>query len=350
MKDHSGKTKKKKKKKKKQESTMRASTSLILLAIDVAAAAASSRRLRRRQTNACDSKTPAFTPGSYKTYHTAEDRKYRVWLPAKYDNSDATPLILSYHGANGDIDEQIALDDLTDPLFNSNHIVAYLQGTADDPDEPDHTTWEGAPGSKSNDIKFTQDVLDNLESKLCIDPDRIYATGKSQGGGFVGRLACDADTSKRIAAFAPVSGAYYIGQIDKEAECARPDLVTVPCDAGRADIPILAFHGGNDTTIAYHGDFRSGSCLPDVRSWARQWAERDGVEDTPVNSTLKGADNGVIMSYGGGLVRLVYDGDDIGHDWPSTIKNGDNSKSGHGVASFNASSMIMEFFRGVKLE
>lgn len=218
----------------------------------------------------------------------------------------------------------------------------------DDPDDPTHTTWEGAPGSESNDISFTHDVLDLVSTDLCVDPKRIYATGKSQGGGFVGRLACDSGLSTRIAAFAPVSGAYYIKEINKEEDC-HPETVVVPCKPGRKDIPIKAFHGGADKTIKYLGDFRSGACLPAVSNWAKQWAARDGLSETPVNSTIADSDNGVTMSYGGenGLVTLVYDGDDIGHVWPSKAENLDNK--GVNLAAFNASRVIMDFFKGHKL-
>ncbi|KAI1340350.1 carbohydrate esterase family 1 protein [Xylariaceae sp. FL0016] len=318
-------------------------TSFILTLLHVVSA----KPFEFRDETRCQKQTSA-NPGELKSFETAEGRQYQVWLPKSYSEDTAAPLILSYHGANRDIEHQVALDKLTDPYFNEDHMVVYLQGNADDPDEPDHTTWEGAPGSTSDDISFTRDVLDATIAAFCVDTDRIYATGKSQGGGFVGRLACDVEMSSRIAAYAPVSGAYYIKEVDKESDC-HPVNVTVPCNASRDDIPIMAFHGGADDTIRYHGDFRSGACLPDIPHWARQWAERDGLGDAVANSSISQSDNGVMMRFGGGLVTLVYDGDDIGHDWPSTLQNDDNERKGHGAAAFNSSSRIMEFFRGHSL-
>jgi poly(3-hydroxybutyrate) depolymerase len=58
-------------------------------------------------------------------------------------------------------------------------------------------------------VAFTMEMLDHFEERYCIDSSRVYAAGKSNGGGFTNLLACDAAASKRIAAFAPVSGAYY---------------------------------------------------------------------------------------------------------------------------------------------
>ncbi|KAI5861525.1 carbohydrate esterase family 1 protein [Durotheca rogersii] len=317
--------------------------SLILAA---SAAAPPGPSLRARRSGGCG-KAPPFAPGQFNDYTTASGREYRVWLPAGYDESEPTPLILSYHGANRVISHQVALDRLSDPLFNDDHIVVYLQGTADDPSRPDHTTWEGAPDSTSDDVGFTREALDAVSAALCVDERRVFATGKSQGGGFVGRLACDAALSARVAAFAPVAGAYYIREIDTEAACL-PASVTVPCAAARTDVPVLAFHGGADTTIRYAGGFRSGACLPSVRSWARQWARRDGLTGAPHNTSIPGSVHGVAMRYGEGadlgLVTLVYAGDDIGHDWPATVENSDNG--GERIAAFNASAWIMDFFRG----
>lgn len=59
-------------------------------------------------------------------------------------------------------------------------------------------TWQGVPGVETDDLGFTSDILNDVQAQYCIDTDRIFATGKSQGGGFVGVLACDEDLSKRI--------------------------------------------------------------------------------------------------------------------------------------------------------
>lgn len=212
----------------------------------------------------------------------------------------------------------------------------------DNPDRPTHTTWEGAPGNESDDFGFTSAVLDELESTLCIDTTRIYATGKSQGGGFVAQLACHATLSMRIAAFAPVSGAYYIDQLSRKADCKDPSAVRIPCGSGREGTPIMAFHGGSDQNIKYAGGFQT-YCLPSVRHWAEDWVQRNGLNvSNECNSTIRGSDHGVVSSWGGGLVNLIYDGDNIKHDWPSVLRNADNK--GGPRAAFNASSWIVDFF------
>lgn len=188
--------------------------------------------------------------------------------------------------------------------------------------------------------------MDEIESRYCVDTDRIYATGKSQGGGFVGMLACDSVLSTRFAAFAPVSGAYYNKDITSEADC-DPLAMPIVCSPGRAGVPVMAFHGGADTTISYTGGFRKDACLPDIQYWVGEWVRRDGLDATPTNTSIAGSDGGIVSSYGGGLVTFVFDGWNIPHDWPATFENADNE--GANLAAFNATSMIMDYFRAHSL-
>ena len=144
--------------------------------------------------------------------------------------------------------------------------------------------------------------------------------------------------STRLAAFAPVSGAYYI-----DSSPCHPETVKYPCNATRQDIPFLAFHGGEDDTIPYKGGQHRHECLPAVPQFIREWATRDGL-DSQQNTTHSLAANVVTYSFGSNaLVQLVYD-PVIGHDWPSTVSNADNHRSGQTPASFNATSTIMAFF------
>ncbi len=42
--------------------------------------------------------------------------------------------------------------------------------------------WQGVPGVDVDDKQFPTDILDQLESLYCVDPSRIFATGRSDGG------------------------------------------------------------------------------------------------------------------------------------------------------------------------
>ena len=111
---------------------------------------------------------------------------------------------------------------------------------------------------------------------------------------------------------------------------------------------MLAFHGGNDTTIAYLGGERKNECLPTIPHFIQSWAARDGLAE-PQNKTIPVAADTVLYQFGDaswtttGLVGLYYESN-IGHDWPSTEPNSDNQASGHHVANYNATPRVLDFF------
>jgi len=261
------------------------------------------------------------------------ERSYLINIPQSYTNETSVPLILSFHGGTKNATNQLELDLFTEPKFNAlNAIVVYPQGIND--------VWQGVPGVTTNDTLFVSDILDSLNQDYCIDTTRVFATGKSDGAGFTNVLACDSVLSTKIAAFAPVSGAFYQTTMPCE-----PDSTNIQCVPGREKIPFLEFHGGNDTTIDYFGGERKDACLPAIPYFIQSWATRNGMSTT-YSSSLTALDT-VVYTYGSGadtgMVTHVFD-TNIGHDWPSTFANSDNLEDGHHIASFNASTVIMDFF------
>jgi poly(3-hydroxybutyrate) depolymerase len=202
--------------------------------------------------------------------------------------------------------------------------------------------WQGDPDSSGvNDIGFVSDMISHFSDRYCIDTARIYAAGKSNGGGFTGTLACDPKLSTQIAAFAPVSGAFYING-PSSSDCDAQHI-TIPCSPGRNPIPILEFHGSDDGTIPYSGGGRRGECLPTIPHWVREWSKREAYGLT--NKTTQLYDGKVQKyEYGGaaGQLGIVshYLTDGLGHNWPSTEPNDDNPDGTY----YNATPIIMGFF------
>ncbi|KAF2802131.1 alpha/beta-hydrolase [Mytilinidion resinicola] len=208
-------------------------------------------------------------------------RTYLVHVPEKYDVNSAVPLILSFHGRAKTATEQEGLSQFSNSSYNPDGIAVYPEGV---PDKNGTQQWTGDPDAPADidDILFTSDLIDHLLSRYCIDPSRVYAAGKSNGGGLVGLLACDVGTSSKIAAFAAVSGAFYLNESTGELP---------PCKPARVPIPILETHGLKDHTINYTGGpdaSNRGDTIPIV-SWVDDWATRDGFEvDTNKTTTLCG--------------------------------------------------------------
>ena len=192
---------------------------------------------------------------------------------------------------------------------------------------------------------FTLELLDYLSLQYCVNPARIYAAGKSVGGGFTNVLACDPNASKRFAAFAPVSGAYF--QYNFPQPCVG-STVPIACNPSRQEIPMIEFHGDADPVIPYGGGLHRGACLPSVPHWLQGWAARDGL---PLNFThLLYGGNVVTTDFGRPwpsetLFLTHYRIHGLGHAWPSIKPNSDNPNG----TFFDATPIIMTFFYEYRL-
>ncbi|MBP2369185.1 alpha/beta hydrolase family esterase [Pseudonocardia parietis] len=245
-------------------------------------------------------------------------RTVRVHVPPDYTADRAWPVVLVFHGRgnSGPTTEEFS------GLSRLPAIVAYPDGV---PGGEGKRAWQGASYSAPgvDDVAFTADLLDDLESTLCVDTDRVHATGKSNGGGFTEILACR--MSDRIASIAPVAGAYY--------RAGEP-----PCEPDRA-VPVLAIHGTGDATIPYTGDADRG--LPAIPAWVEGWVRRDGCGPEPAStriepdvtvSTWSGCTEGAEVAH------VAVDGG--GHTWPGADAY---SGGGHTTQTIEATDLIGRF-------
>jgi polyhydroxybutyrate depolymerase len=247
-------------------------------------------------------------------------RTYLVHLPAGYQPDRPLPLVLAFHGRKGTGDDVEAFSGI-DAL---DAIAVYPRGLAGPDGE---TSWQGAPDTaRADDVRFVGDLLDRLQSTLCVDPARIYATGKSEGGGFTALLACR--LPHRIAAFATVSGAFYPGT-DKGC-------------AGGPPVPIVDFHGTGDKILSYGGGVSHGERYPAMTDWLARWATRDGCAGQPPGTPI-GTDvtelSWLGCSPGSALVHYRIAGG--GHTWPGATAD---SGPGPVTHTISATAVMWAFF------
>ncbi|MBO1332957.1 PHB depolymerase family esterase [Streptomyces sp. VRA16 Mangrove soil] len=260
-----------------------------------------------------------LTPGASTARSLTVDgvrRDYLVHLPASYDPDRALPLVLSFHGHGRTSDYQERLTGMN----ALDAVVVYPQGVTGTDGK---SAWEGAPYSADvDDIAFTEALIDRAEDQLCVNARRVYVSGKSNGGGFAGVVACR--LADRIAASAVVSGAFY--PQSGACEPARP-------------VPVLDFHGQADTTIPYEGNPAKG--LPALPDWLAGWADRDGCADRPRETRVE--DNVVRQRWthcDSGSALEHYRITDGGHVWPSTVPNEDSATP----TTIDATPLIWAFF------
>ncbi len=207
--------------------------------------------------------------------------------------------------------------------------------------------WEGPTYADPSvdDLAFTADLVQHIEDSYCIDSKRVYASGKSNGAGFVGTLACSAQGSL-FAAFAMSSAALYTDNLGAGAGDR-------PCVRSRPVLPIFEVHGSADGTIHYDGGVEAGGLVPAIPNWLAAWATRDNTPNEIVHfpSPTFGDRVNLTTWHAQGSSQIVVEGiwiKDMDHCWASVEPNGDWFASGRSEAvcraPLNATTLFLDFF------
>jgi polyhydroxybutyrate depolymerase len=222
------------------------------------------------------------------------ERPYRISVPAGYDGRHAAPLLLNLHGFGGNGRVQDSSTGMPAAATRRGYVVVAPDGGPLKvplglvPEGQDAKQFDGmpfwnffapgrvdfGPGGQqldvdssiigANDTAFLAALISRLERDLCIDGNRIYATGMSNGAGMTTTLGCE--IGDRLAAIAPVSG------VNLSGRCR-----------GDAPVPVLAIHGEADHTAEFQGNGLLGFQLgnPSVPQRMAAWAEHNGCRGDP---------------------------------------------------------------------
>jgi len=253
-------------------------------------------------------------------------RDYWLHIPRGYRRAHAYPLALVFHGhANTapHIERATGFSALAD---HSGFLAVYPQGVVG----PDgYTGWaSGGPNKPAvDDVLFVSDLLTQVQAQVCVDPDRIFAAGFSNGGGLTSVLACE--LAGRIAAFASVSGSYFAPQGG--------------CHPGRP-VAVLEFHGTADRIVPYDGRPRIGE--QGAWQWATAWAVRDGCAASPTQTTSAHAIRFEWTDCQGQAVVIHYRLAGGVHTWPGALAmpQGFGPHRPASDAAVNATDLIWHFF------
>jgi polyhydroxybutyrate depolymerase len=237
-----------------------------------------------------------------------------------------------------------------------NFILVYPQGLPGP--QADGSPGGGAwfnpwryPGY-ADDIAFVDDLLNHLESQLCVNPARVFSTGYSNGAIMSVGLACN--LSNRIAAIAPVDAIYYPPW--------STDLVPGETCPDTRPVPVIGFHGTADTYIPIHGG--SGSTgntgLRDIEAAVMpDWAVHNGCSTTPVMSTpVPGVRLAENLGCANGATTEFYVVEDVdepgpltegmGHQWPDSridpVAVSGQPSLGLNTHLLHATDLIWDFF------
>ncbi len=131
-------------------------------------------------------------------------RTAKVHVPPGYDPAKATPVVLNIHGRTQDAQAQANLSHAIAKSDAAGFILVHPQSATSPTSWNSGTCCDPATTNNVDDTAFFGKLLDELEAKLCVDADRVFAMGMSNGAYESHTLACK--MADRIAAIGPVAG------------------------------------------------------------------------------------------------------------------------------------------------
>jgi polyhydroxybutyrate depolymerase len=200
--------------------------------------------------------------------------------------------------------------------------------------------WLAAPVSPNYDVQYIKDLLDWLETNLCVDTSRVYSTGQSNGAQMSSVLACE--LSERVTAVAPVDGAEFY-----DVCRGRP-------------VPVIAFHGTADPFVPYKGGGLNSETIAEQNYWKgsapanlpathgvdasmQTWALHNGCDPIPRERRVAyDVRERTWLHCKADTVLYIVDGG--GHTWPGHPVPGSEKSFGYTTTNIDATNLMFAFF------
>lgn len=219
------------------------------------------------------------------------DRPVTVRVPDEYDPAVPAPLLFLLHGYAATAEVQDSYFVMGVVAAEKGLVFAAPEGTVD---EGRAQFWNATDAccdlydAGVDDAGYLEGLIDEIETRVNIDPDRIYFVGHSNGGYMSYRMACD--HADRIAAIASLAGATWADR----GQCAASEPVSV-----------LQIHGTADADVLYGGGENMGVIYPGAVESVERWVAIDGCDPTSsagaprdIEVNLAGAET-TVAGYGG---------------------------------------------------
>jgi polyhydroxybutyrate depolymerase len=271
---------------------------------------------------ACEPAEPVVTGQAEYTLVSDEiARRYLLYVPESYDPATPTSLVITLHGF-GDSVENFSEITAWGRIAEEEGVLIVYPQAAGTP-----ARWNTGvifPEFVVDDLAFIDALIDDLQATYCIDPDRVYVNGFSNGGGMTELLMCN--LSERFAAAAIVSGA------------VNPDFSL--CDPAQP-VPLIAFHGTDDQVVPYLGQTDGFFDLPPAPQWIASWAGRNGCESINQSARRGQLDGWTFRNCEADVIFYVLE--DAGHTWPGAASRLDIA--GDTSEDLNGTEAIWAFFQ-----
>jgi polyhydroxybutyrate depolymerase len=250
------------------------------------------------------------------------ERSYLLYVPEQYDPTHRTPVAVMFHGLGGDPKTVLESTEMVKQADQRGAILVLPLGRG----KPARWQFREPVSDPTSDLAFVRALVKHIKRTGCVDSQRVYAAGFSNGSALTLALACDGST--QFAAYAAVAGPYFASQ------CA---------DAPPASI--VYFHGTKDSTVPFEGAETVIGPLPAVNDIMANWALHDRC---PADDAVTTATDSVLY-YGwsncrGGTAVDIYAVVGGVHGWPGggPMSPGRTSKTKD--SPIDATSVMWKFF------
>ncbi|MCB1307642.1 MAG: hypothetical protein KDK30_05670 [Leptospiraceae bacterium] len=250
-------------------------------------------------------------------------------------------LLFVIHGGSG---TPVSMVRLTHSRFNElsdehGFYVVYPAGVDKQWNDGREIPSSTAHSEKIDDVGLFREMIKWMHNQYAIDPERVFATGISNGGFMSQRLACEASEIKGV-----VSVTAQLSEFLSE-HCNPPRPISVALMNGTAD-PLVPYDGGEiEVFFSKRGKIISTRATIDY--WARfnrcgparteQLPDTDPEDETRVQlQEWSGCRNNVRVA--------LYTIQGGGHTWPRGWQYLSERRIGRTTQDFNASEHIVRFF------
>lgn len=231
--------------------------------------------------------------GVYQMEDDGLTRTYRLHVPEGYDGAEPLPVVLVFHGWGGDENSILGTPIVTEQADADGYILVAPRGIGSEGGDDNYNSWtfrgsatglDGDGGKicddentgdyhyascgpigdgiaqntcswtqcQTDDVAFVGALIAEVGSKLCVDTDRVYAMGGSNGGMFLWELGQNPASAPQLRAIAPLIGLPHRGHLDGPATAGMPVLLITGMDD--PTVPPGAWEDPSFTTTT-DGDF-----------------------------------------------------------------------------------------------
>lgn len=241
--------------------------------------------------------------------HDGIERAYRVAVPPGYVPEREYPLILLFHGWGGDENEFLDIPVVEHLASRRGYILVAPRGLGSgQPDQhlnswtfrgsatgvdgyggvicdgeetrdysylscresgvaKNSCSWTHCQGAAATDVPFALALLEEVAEQWCIDRQRVYASGSSNGGMFTWELGQNPLSASAFRALAPIIGLPHRGYLDGPPAGARLPVLLIT-GTGDPTVPPGAREEAGYTTT-FDGDrYHYASATSIMRSWS----------------------------------------------------------------------------------